>query len=184
MRRRATYLSVLARFWTGARPRTRLVIGAVVVAMIGLMGLTPNVIMGQTLVWPYAGMIAAAGWGRSGLAFAPVFVLMGLGFAQDVTSGAPIGCFALVNILVFGASVGLGQVFDIERAPSMAMIVPAVSICVGFILTWLIASLSGGYLARLSPLFWAFAATLLLHVLIAPLYDLGVRRNKPLGAAA
>jgi len=184
MTRRGNYFSGFVRFWSGARPRTRLVIGTIVVAVVGIMGLTPNVIMGQTLIWPYAGMIAAAGWGRSGLAFSPVFVLMGLGFAQDVTSGAPIGCFALVNILVFGVSVGLGQLFDIERAPTMAMIVAAASIWVGFMLTWLIASFSGGYLARISPLVWAFAVTVLLHVFITPLYDLGVRRNQALGAAA
>ena len=59
----------LALRWENARPRSRLVVGALVVAMIGLVGLTPKSFFGVPLAWPYVGLIAAVGWGRSGLGF-------------------------------------------------------------------------------------------------------------------
>lgn len=172
----------IVRKWANARAVTRLLIGAFVIGLIGLMGLTPNVVFGQTLAWPYAAMIAAAGWGRSGLAFGPMIALIVFGIAQDVTSGAPIGCFALVNIAVFGASAGLSQTFDIERSPGMAIAVPLAAMLIGFVLVWTIASLTGGYIARFMPLFGALFTTLILHFAVSGLFDLGVRRGQTRGA--
>ncbi len=152
--------------------------------MIGLTGLTPNVFLGQTLVWPYAALIAAAGWGRSGLAFGPLILLVCFGLAQDVTSGAPIGCFALVNVLVFGASASLSQTFDMERSPGMNFAVPVLAILLGFALVWMVASLSGGHIARIAPLVGAFLATVFVNVIAGRLFDLGVRRGLPGGVPA
>ncbi len=184
MKQLRNMFATLQRWWREAPARSRLAIGAILVAIIGVMGLTPNVIFGQTLIWPYAGIIAAAGWGRSGLAFAPMVLLVFFGIAQDVTGGAPIGCFALVNILVFGASAGLSQTFDMERSPGMNFAVPVMALAIGFILVWILASLSGGYIARAAPLISAFFATLFAHVVLSGLFDLGVRRGQARGVMA
>jgi len=144
------------------------------VAAIGLLGLTPNVLFDVALSWPYAALIAAIGWGRSGLGFAPMAVLVVFGFAQDVTASAPLGCFALVNLVAYGASAGL---FDIERSQGMNYGLPVAILFLGMAMVWLLASFSSNHLARLVPLMSAFLATLFLHMLIAPVFDLGIRRG-------
>lgn len=164
-------------WWQGARARIRLALGALLVAVIGLLGLTPNVLFDVTLSWPYAALIAAVGWGRSGLGFAPMAVLAMFGFAQDVTASAPLGCFALVNLVAYGASAGLSQTFDIERSPGMNHGLPIAILLLGMAMVWLLASFSSNHLARLVPLISAFLATLFLHMLIAPVFDLGIRRG-------
>ncbi|MEM6534898.1 MAG: hypothetical protein AAGA24_05070 [Pseudomonadota bacterium] len=183
MKRLSGVSGTIFRRWDEARPGMRLAIGAAVLAAVGLTGLTPNVVLGQTLVWPYAAMVAAAGWGRSGLAFAPMAALVFFGLAQDVTSGAPIGCFALVNVLIFGASAGLNQMFDADRAGDLGTAVPLICIALGFVLVWLIASLSGGHVAKVLPLVTALVITVLFHIITAPLFDLGIRRGQNAGSA-
>ncbi len=164
-------------WWQSARARVRLVMGALLVAAIGLLGLTPNVLFDVALSWPYAALIAAIGWGRSGLGFAPMAVLVVFGFAQDVTASAPLGCFALVNLIAYGASAGLSQTFDIERSQGMNYGLPVAILFLGMVMVWLLASFSSSHLARLVPLMSAFLATLFLHMLIAPVFDLGIRRG-------
>ena len=175
-------LAAISRWWQSARARLRLLIGAVVVAAVGLAGLTPQIWFGLSLTWPYAALIAAVGWGRSGLAFTPMALLMLFGFAQDVTSSAPMGCFALVNLATYGASAALNQTFDIERAAGMNFFLPVGLLVLGVVLVWLLASFAGGYVARALPLVSAFFSTLLLHTLIAPVFDLGIRRGSATGA--
>lgn len=183
MSRAMPRLLSLSRWWHSARARTRLAVGAGLVMGIGLAGLTPNVFFDLTLSWPYAALIAAVGWGRSGLGFAPMILLALFGFAQDVTASAPIGSFALVNFLTFGASSGLSQTFDIERSPGMNYGLPLVLIGFGMMLVWLLASFAGGHIVRVVPLISAYLATIFLHMLIGPLFDLGIRRGDSGGTA-
>jgi len=172
----------VSRWWHGSRARVRLVVGVLLVAVIGLTGLTPNVLFGETLSWPYAALIAAVGWGRSGLAFTPMAALLLFGFAQDVTASAPLGCFALVNLAAYGVSSGFSQTFDIERSQGMNYGLPLVILVFGMILVWLLASFSSNHVVRAVPLISAFLATVFLHMLIAPVFDLGIRRGGHAGA--
>jgi len=133
--------------WEGAKPRTRLVIGAVVVLLIGVVGLTPKSVFGMPLAWPYVGLIAAVGWGRSGLAFGPMVFLIFFGFAQDVSQAR----------LSFG--------------------LPVITLFLGMVLVWLAATVSSGHAVRIIPLMTAYFATLIVQMLIAPLFDLGIRRG-------
>lgn len=177
MKRRTQLLQGVTRWWGGARARLRLAVGFVLVAMIGLGGLTPNVFFGLTLSWPYAALIAAVGWGRSGLAFGPMAALTLFGFAQDVTTSAPLGCFALVNLATYGASASVSQMFDIERSQGMNYGLPILMLVFGMFLVWLLASFATAHVARIAPLFSALLATIFLHMLIAPVFDLGIRRG-------
>lgn len=183
MSRGLPQLAGLGRWWQSSRARTRLAVGGLIVVMIGVAGLTPNVLFDVTLSWPYAALIAAVGWGRSGLGFGPMILLLGFGFAQDVTASAPIGCFALVNFVTFGASAGLSQTFDIERSPGMNYGLPLALLAFGMLMVWLLASFAGGHIVRVVPLISAFLATLFLHMLIAPVFDLGIRRGSHAGAS-
>lgn len=161
--------------WEHARPRSRLVIGALVVALIGLVGLTPKSFFGVPLAWPYVGLIAAVGWGRSGLGFGPMVFLLLFGFAQDA-SQAPWGSHGLANLLTYGFSAMVTQMADTERTPLLSFALPVVTLFFGIALVWLTASISSGHLVRITPMLTAYFATLVVHMLISPLFDLRARR--------
>lgn len=184
MSRKASLFSIITSWWQTARPRLRLAVGAFLLTVIGLAGLTPVVFFSMTMSWPYAALIAAAGWGRSGFGFGPMALLILFGFAQDVTSSAPLGSFALVNLATYGASVGVSQTFEIERSRGMNYGLPMLMLIFGMSLVWILASLAGGHVVRVAPLFSALLATLFLHILIAPVFDLGIRRGTTAGASA
>lgn len=165
-------------FWENARPDIRLLIGALLVALIGLAGLTPTY-FGVTLSWPFAAFIAATGWGSGGIAMRPMLLLILFGFAQDVSMiFAPLGAFALINVLVFGISAGLHQTFDTDRSGGIAVIIPLVCITSGFVMLWIIASLTTGAPVRVLPLMLSLFSTLAMYVLIAPVFDLGRRPDE------
>ena len=166
----------LAVRWEAARPRLRLLIGALVVPVIGMVGLTPKSFFGVPLAWPYVGLIAAVGWGRSGIAFGPMVLLVLFGFAQDA-SQAPWGSHGLANLLIFGLSAMVHQMFDTERTPFLSFILPVVTLFSGIALIWIVASISSGHIVRVTPLLTAYFATLVVHMLIAPLFDLGAQRT-------
>ena len=44
---------------------------------------------------------------------------------------------------------------------------------IGFAQVWLFASFSGNHLVQLAPLVNVFVVTYILHILIAPVFDLG-----------
>jgi hypothetical protein len=173
----------LALRWEKARPRSRLIIGVLLVALIGLVGLTPKSLFGVQLSWPYIGLIAAVGWGRSGMAFGPMMFLVLFGFAQDA-SQAPWGSHGLANLLTFGLSVIVSQMADTERSPILSFVLPVVTLFFGIMLVWLVASVSSGHIARVTPMLTAYFATLVVHMLIAPLFDLGIRPSVSGGAVS
>lgn len=166
----------MALRWEAARPRGRLLVGALIVLAIGMAGLTPRSFFGVDLAWPYVGLIAAVGWGRSGIGFGPMVLLVLFGFAQDA-SQAPWGSHGLANLLIYGLSAMVHQMFDTERTPFLSFILPVVTLFSGITLVWIVASISSGHIVRVTPLLTAYFATLVVHMLIAPLFDLGVRRS-------
>ena len=173
----------LALRWEEARPRARWISGVMLVAVIGLVGLTPKTLFGVQLSWPYIGLIAAVGWGRSGMAFAPMAFLLMFGFAQDA-SQAPWGSHGFANLLTYGLAVIGSQMADTGRSPILRFVLPVVTLFFGIMLVWLVASVSSGHIARVTPMLTAYFATLVVHMLIAPLFDLGIRRGVSGGAAS
>lgn len=168
----------ISAFWETARPDIRLLIGGLIVALVGLGGLTPTY-FGVTLSWPFAAFIAATGWGAGGIALRPILFLIVFGFAQDVSMiFAPLGVFALLNLLVFGLSAGLHQAFDTDRSSAAALFIPIACIIGGFVMLWMIASLTNGASVRVFPLFLSMFSTLALFVLIARVFDLGRRPDQ------
>ena len=183
MSRRDTFLGPVLSWWAQSRPRMRLLVGSTVLAVIGLTGLTPNVMFDIALSWPYAALIAAAGWGRSGLGFGPMIALVLFGIAQDITSDAALGVHALVNLLTYGFSVLVSQTFDVQRSQSIAYGLPILSIGLGVSLVWLLASVSSGHAERVLPMFAVFLSTVFIHMIAAPVFDLGIRRGDSAGAS-
>ena len=72
--------------------------------------------------------------------------------------------------------------FDTDRAGDLGAAVPLACIALGFVLVWLIASLSGGHVAKMLPLLSALVVTLLFHVVTSPVFDLGIRRGQNAGS--
>jgi len=172
----------LALRWENARPRSRLIVGTVVVAIIGLVGLTPKTFFGVPLAWPYVGLIAAVGWGRSGLGFGPMVFLVMFGFAQDA-SQAPWGSHGLANLLAYGLAAQVSQMVDTERTPLLSFALPVVTLFFGITIVWLSATISSGHLVRITPLLTAYFATLVAHMLVSPLFDLRPHRRMTGGAS-
>ena len=181
-RRKSERLSAISGIWAETGPTSRFLIGTLIVAAIGLIGLTPKTLFDTELVWPYASLVAAIGWGRSGLGFRPMVVLVIFGLAQDVSAYAPLGCFGFINLAAYGASSLIARSFDRERNPLISTVAPVVLYAVSFLLVWLFASFSGNHLVQLSPLVNVFVVTYILHILTAPVFDLG-RRVGPLAGS-
>ena len=173
--------SGFGRIWAEAGPTSRLLAGTLLVIAIGLVGLTPKSVFGTELIWPYAALIAAMGWGRSGLAFRPMIVLMLLGVVQDVTAYAPLGCFGFINLTAFGMSALIHYHFDRDRSPIITTLSPILVYAAGFALVWLFASFNSNHMVQLSPLVSAYAVTYALHIVIAPVFDLGRRAGTMAG---
>jgi hypothetical protein len=177
------FADALAMRWENARPRARLLVGAVIVLLIGMVGLTPKSLFGVTLAWPYVGLIAAVGWGRSGLRFGPMIFLLMFGFAQDA-SQAPWGSHGLASLLTYGLTAMVSQMVDTERTPLLSFLLPVISLFFGITLVWIAASISSGHVVRVTPMLTAYFATLVVHMLIAPLFELSARRGHVSGGLA
>lgn len=176
-------LSAIARIWEETGPTSRFLIGTLLLAAIGLIGLTPKSLLGTELIWPYATLVAAVGWGRSGLGFRPMAVLILFGFAQDVSAYAPLGCFGFINLATYGGSALIARAFDRDRSPLITTVAPVLLYLIAFLLVWLFASFSGNHMVQVSPLMNVFVVTYILHILVAPVFDLG-RRVGPLAGNA
>lgn len=177
-------LAGIGRLWGEAGPTSRLIAGTLLVVTIGLIGLTPKSVFGTELTWPYAALVAACGWGRSGLAFRPMAILAVAGFAQDVSAYAPLGCFAFINLTTFGLSALVHRSFDRERSPVITTLSPIVIYAVAFGLVWLFASFNGNHMVQMAPIVQTYFVTYILHVIIAPVFDLGRRAGTLTGSLA
>lgn len=161
--------------WARTNPNTRLVAGAALIALVGLIGLTPKTVFGLGIVWPYAALWGAAGWASAGLSIRPMLILCVFGIAQDISFASPFGSFMLVNLATYGAAALVGETLDVEADPVKAMLVAAFAMAVGFALMWFMASAKADHAVRVLPRLLEFAMTLLIFLPVAPLFRLGGR---------
>jgi len=167
-----------ASMWSRTGPNARLVFGAFVIAVIGLVGQTPKSVFGFELIWPHAALLGAAGWGMAGLSLRPMLILMALGLAQDIGLEAPLGCFVLVNLAGYGLSAMAAETLELENDPMLAIIVPALVLAASFLILWLISSAVAGYPVTFRPLVGAYVTTLALWYVSARLFDLGLGQGR------
>ena len=161
--------------WSRTNPNTRLLAGAALIAIVGLIGLTPKTFFGFGLVWPYAALWGAAGWASAGMSIRPMLILCLFGVAQDISFVSPIGSFMLVNLATYGAAALVGETLDVESDPIKAMLVAAFAMAVGFAVMWFMASAQADHAVKVLPRLLEFAITLLIFVPAAPLFRLGGR---------
>ena len=168
---------VMAR-WGEAGAPTRIVIVSILVGAVGLMGFTPNVLFGTTLSWPYVALIAAIGWGKAGFNFMSMLMLILFGFGQDISTSAPFGCFALINLLTLGGSVLFHQTLKVPSIHAVDHVQSSVLLLLAFIMIWFLASLMTGHIARIVPLFFSFLTTAFLQFLIAPIFNIDLNQDQ------
>ena len=145
--------------WSRTGPTPRLVFGAFAIAAVGLLGLTPKEIFGVSVAWPHAALWGAVGWGRVGLSFRPMLILILFGLMQDIAFHAPLGCFVIVNLLTYGASAAIAGTFDVDNEPVVGIVAPVLLFSGAFILLWLLASILQDHAVRFAPLFVAGLTT-------------------------
>ena len=108
-------------------------------------------------------------------------VLVIFGLMQDIISNAPLGCFALINLLVYGLSAGIADQTDGMRDALVAVVGPAVLLIVAFLLIWGFASITSDHLVRSWPLFTNFFMTGLIYSFANQMFDLGRRPGESPG---
>jgi hypothetical protein len=168
--------------WSGLGPTPRLIAGALIVVLIGLLGMTPKSVYGLLIPWPYAALWGAVGWGRVGLSTRPMLLLIAFGFAQDFGFHTPLGCFALVNLIIYGLSSAIADNLDV-RDPLVALVGPTILFFVAFILIWIMASLLGNHVVAMLPLLTPILFTGALYGLAHTAFDLGRKPGQIMGRA-
>jgi hypothetical protein len=121
------------------------------------------------------------GWGRVGLSLRPMILLVIFGLMQDIVSNAPLGCFALINLLVYGMSAGIAEQTDGMRDTLVAFVGPVVLLSAAFLLVWGFASITSDHIVRTWPLLTNFFNTGLIYAFANQMYDLGRRPGESPG---
>ncbi|MEZ5953115.1 MAG: hypothetical protein R3C13_02300 [Hyphomonas sp.] len=170
--------------WSKAGPTPRLMLGSLVIAAVGLFGLTRNDIFGMSFAWPHAALWGAIGWGRVGLSIRPMLILIAFGLIQDVTFHAPFGCFEVVNLLTYAGSTAIASQFDVTSEPLIAIVATVLLFSGAFLLLWLMASTLEDHPVRILPLVASMLTTGALYALIQRVFDLGRRPGELSGQAA
>ncbi|KCZ92856.1 hypothetical protein [Hyphomonas johnsonii] len=170
--------------WSQTGPTLRLLFGAFAIAAIGLLGLTPKTLFGLSIAWPYAALWGAIGWGRVGLSIRPMVILIVFGLIQDISFNAPLGCFVIVNLIVYGLSAAIAETFDVMNEPLVAVVSPVLLFIAGFLVLWLLASSLEDHAVRATPLFAAFLTTGLIYALGHKVFDLGRAPGQSAGQGA
>lgn len=178
-----TYGRQRKSLWSQSGPTPRLLFGAFVIAVVGLLGLTPKTLFGLSIAWPYAALWGAVGWGRVGLSLRPMLLLIVFGLIQDISFNAPFGCFVIVNLFVYGFSAWIAGVFDVMNEPLVAGIGPVLQFISGFFVLWLLASALEDHAVRAMPLLAALLTTGVLYAISHKAFDLGRAPGQPVGQA-
>ncbi len=159
--------------WSQTPPTSRLLVGVLLIAGVGFLGLTPHTAFDIKLIWPHAALWGAVGWASVGLSLRPMLFLCAFGFAQDIAFNSPIAVFMIVNLATYGVAASFSGMFDVDTDPVKGLIVAAIAMAVGFFLLWVLASGTVDYVIPLTPLLQAWFVTLLLYLPIATLFQLG-----------
>jgi len=155
----------------------------VIIAIVGVLGMTPKALFGIPLAWPFAALWGAIGWGRVSLSLRPMILLIMFGLMQDIVSNAPLGFFAMINLLVYGMSAGIADQTDGMRDILVAVVGPAALLIVAFLLVWGSASITSDHLVRIWPLLASFAMTGLIYSFSGRMFDLGRRPGESPGGS-
>jgi hypothetical protein len=169
--------------WSQSGPSPRLVFGAFMIAIVGVLGMTPKAVFGISLAWPFAALWGAIGWGRVGLSLRPMLLLVVFGVMQDIISNAPLGCFAMINLLVYGLSAVIAEQTDGMRDVLVAVVGPITLLIVAFLLVWGFASITSDHFVRTWPLFTNFFMTGLIYTFANRMFDLGRRPGEAAGGS-
>ncbi|MFN7055589.1 hypothetical protein [Hyphomonas sp.] len=161
--------------WSGLAPSARLAFGAFFIALAGTIGMLPRELFGVTIAWPYAALWGAMGWGRAGLSVRPMVLLLLFGLMQDIVSNAPLGCFAVINLAVYGLSAFITEQTDGMRDALVAAAGPVFMLAAAFLMVWVFASVTTNQPVRSSPILMSVATTGVFYLAAWRMFDLGRR---------
>lgn len=167
--------------WSDMAPSARLAFGAFFIALTGAIGMLPREVFGMGIAWPYAALWGAMGWGRVGLSMRPMVLLLIFGLMQDIVSNAPLGCFAVINLVVYGLSAFIAEQTDGMRDALVAAAGPAVMLSVAFLMVWMFASITTNQLVRSGPILMSVLSTGVVYLVSYRMFDLGRRPGEPPG---
>ena len=158
--------------WATLSVGWRLVVGTCLVLLVGYIGQNPKMLFGVSVVWPYAALWAAVGWGIYGISIRPLILLTLFGFVQDIHADTLLGCFMIVNLTTYGISAWIGENFDLEADPLRRLFFAPLCIGVGFFVLWVLASSILDYGVSIGPLVWDYVVTLGGYVAVSAVFRL------------
>lgn len=162
-------------------PSARLAFGAFVIVLAGMTGMLPREVFGLEIAWPLASLWGAIGWGRVGLSVRPMILMLVFGLVQDIISNAPLGCFALINLIVYGLSAFLSGRTDGMRDRLVAVLGPLAMLVTAFGLVWIFASVTADHLVTPGPVLASVLTTGLVYLGVYRIFDLGRRPGEAPG---
>lgn len=162
----------LVRFWQRLGEGWRIFLGSLLILVLAFTSLMPNSIFGIEIVWSFATLWAAIGWGLAGISLRPLFLLSLFGLLQDVQMDAPIGCFMVINLSVYGLSVWAGENFDFDADPVRRMMVAPIGIGIGIFALWVFSSTSQDYRVSVSSFIGPYCTTLIGYMVFSWVFKL------------
>lgn len=103
-----------AERWVAER---RMLVGALLAALLTIPVLAPVRIGDLAFPWPLAPLWAAIGWAWRGPSFLAAGLLLALGLWQDMLTGGPVGAWGLVYLSGYGALLALRAVAPLDSLP-------------------------------------------------------------------
>ncbi|MEM1105850.1 MAG: hypothetical protein AAGH87_05620 [Pseudomonadota bacterium] len=173
----------VARWWRARTAPARLGFGTLLVVLFWAADLGQLSVLGFDVPWPIGLLLAAMGWARVGLAMRPMATLVGLSFLFDLGANAPFGSYMLVALSTYGVHAAAEAALDLDYDPLLKTLLPFVSLCVGLLALWGLASVATGHIVQLTPLVISGGATALAYAALAPVFHLRGRPGAALGGA-
>lgn len=134
-----------SRSWSRTGDIGRLVIGALIVLIIGYLGVLLAPAFGLYGFWPFAGIWAAIGWGAGRVSLKPVILLVATGLVTDLAIDAPLGCFTVIHLAAYLTASIFRKRAQTDRSGLVRLTGDLVALLVAFVAArWIIGAYLGG----------------------------------------
>lgn len=157
----------LAIIWLSRKVWLSLPLIVTLAAMIVFMA--PANLFRGTVPAPDIALVAIFYWAIFGPAFLPPWAVLVLGLAQDFTTGAPLGFWAVIYLLAYGFSMSQRVFFMGRSGPGVLFGFTVVALLTA-IATWVLGSITYARWLPPAQIFLQAPMSALLYFCVSPVY--------------